>query len=230
MCCSLVNETTPLIPAWGPLSSRRRSPRLCGKQVAVGIDVVSDGEMSKISYATYIAKRFSGFAGDTPREPGQDLVEFPGLLTKLAERGSTAKYRRPRCVGPISLADEGPLRTDLQNLRAAAQATPPLEAFMNAASPGVIALFQPNDYYRTSDDYLAALAEALRFEYEAIVSAGIILQIDAPDLAMGRHTMYRNQVARGVRGARRPAHRGAEPCAAQCAGRSRPHARVLGQL
>ena len=163
------------------------------RQVAVGIDVVSDGEMSKISYATYIAKRFSGFAGDTPREPGQDLVEFPGLLTKLAERGSTAKYRRPRCVGEIKLTNEAPLRADLQNLRAAALATPPLEAFMNAASPGVIALFQPNDYYRTSDDYLAALAEALRFEYEAIVSAGIILQIDAPDLAMGRHTMYRNR-------------------------------------
>ena len=163
------------------------------RQVAVGIDVVSDGEMSKISYATYIAKRFSGFAGDTPREPGQDLVEFPGLLTKLAERGSTAKYRRPRCVGEIKLTDEAPLRADLKNLRAAALATPPLEAFMNAASPGVIALFQPNDYYRTSDDYLAALAEALRFEYEAIVSAGIILQIDAPDLAMGRHTMYRNR-------------------------------------
>jgi 5-methyltetrahydropteroyltriglutamate--homocysteine methyltransferase len=163
------------------------------RQVAVGIDAVSDGEMSKISYATYIAKRFSGFAGDTPREPGQDLVEFPGLLTKLAERGSTAKYRRPRCVGDIKLSNEAPLRADLQNLRAAALATPPLEAFMNAASPGVIALFQPNDYYRTSDDYLAALAEALRFEYEAIVSAGIILQIDAPDLAMGRHTMYRNR-------------------------------------
>ena len=163
------------------------------RQVAVGVDVVSDGEMSKISYATYIAKRFSGFAGDTRREPGQDLVEFPGLLAKLAERGSTAKYRRPRCVAAISLANERPLRTDLLNLRAAAEATPPREAFMNAASPGVIALFQPNDYYPTPDDYLAAIAEALRFEYETIVSAGIILQIDAPDLAMGRHTMYRNR-------------------------------------
>ena len=163
------------------------------RQVAVGIDVVSDGEMSKISYATYIARRFSGFAGDTPREPGQDLVEFPGLLTKLAERGSTAKYRRPRCVGTVRPANERPLQTDLQNLRAAAAATPPGEAFMNAASPGVIALFQPNDFYRTQDEYLAALAEALRFEYESIVAAGVILQIDAPDLAMGRHTMYRNR-------------------------------------
>jgi 5-methyltetrahydropteroyltriglutamate--homocysteine methyltransferase len=163
------------------------------RQVAIGIDIVSDGEMSKISYATYIAKRFSGFAGDTPREPGQDLVEFPGLLTKLAERGSTAKYRRPRCVGPVRRTNEEPLQTDLQNLRAAATATPPVEAFMNAASPGVIALFQPNDHYRTQDEYLAALADALRPEYEAIVAAGFLLQIDAPDLAMGRHTMYRNR-------------------------------------
>jgi 5-methyltetrahydropteroyltriglutamate--homocysteine methyltransferase len=163
------------------------------QQVATGIDVVSDGEMSKISYATYIAKRFSGFAGDTPREPGQDLVEFPGLLTKLAERGSTAKYRRPRCVAEVRVADTEPLRTDVQNLKAAAALARPVETFMNAASPGVIALFQPNDYYRTQDDYLAALAEALRTEYEAIAAAGIILQIDAPDLAMGRHTMYRDR-------------------------------------
>ena len=163
------------------------------RQVAIGIDVVSDGEMSKISYATYIASRFSGFAGDTPREPGQDLVEFPGLLKKLAERGSTAKYRRPRCVGEIRLQDAVPLQIDLQNIAAAAAQYAPVETFMNAASPGVVALFQPNDYYRTQDDYLAALAEALRSEYEAIVAAGVILQIDAPDLAMGRHTMYRDR-------------------------------------
>ena len=163
------------------------------RQVATGIDVVSDGEMSKISYATYVARRFSGFAGDTPREPGQDLVEFPGLLTKLAERGSTAKYRRPRCVGEVKVADTGPLQDDVHNLQAAARKPRPVAAFMNAASPGVIALFQPNDFYRTQDDYLVALAEALRTEYEAIVAGGIVLQIDAPDLAMGRHTMYRNR-------------------------------------
>ena len=163
------------------------------RQVAVGIDVVSDGEMSKISYATYIAQRFSGFGGDTPREPGQDLVEFPGLLTKLAERGSTAKYRRPRCIAEVKLSDGEPLRADLRNMQAAITAAPSAGAFINAASPGVVALFQPNDYYRTQDDYLIALAEALRTEYEAIVEAGMILQIDAPDLAMGRHTMYRNR-------------------------------------
>ena len=163
------------------------------RQVEVGIDIVSDGEMSKISYATYIARRLAGFGGDTPREPGQDLVEFPGLLRKLAERGATAKYRRPRCVAAVTVKDLRPLETDLRNLNAAAAAAHPTGTFMNAASPGVIALFQPNDYYRTQDEYLEALAAALQVEYESIVGAGIVLQIDAPDLAMGRHTMYRDR-------------------------------------
>jgi 5-methyltetrahydropteroyltriglutamate--homocysteine methyltransferase len=163
------------------------------RQKSIGIDFVSDGEMSKISYATYIARRFSGFDGDTPREPGQDLVEFPGLLRKLAERGSTAKYRRPRCVGPVSVKDLRPLEIDIANLNRAVAAAKPHAAFMNAASPGVIALFQPNDFYPSQDAYLEALANALAVEYEAIVKAGIILQIDAPDLAMGRHTMYRDR-------------------------------------
>ncbi len=162
------------------------------RQCAAGVDIVSDGEMSKISYATYIADRFSGFAGDTPREPGQDLVEFPGLLAKLAKLGSTAKYRRPRCVGEIKVKDTGPLTEDLGNFSRAVGAAQPAEAFLNAAAPGVIALFQPNDFYPTPDAYLEALAEALRTEYEAIVAAGFLLQIDAPDLGMGRHTMYRN--------------------------------------
>ena len=163
------------------------------RQVEVGIDIVSDGEMSKISYATYIARRLDGFGGDTPREPGQDLVEFPGLLRKLAERGATAKYRRPRCVGAVTVKDRKPLEIDIGNLKAAAAAARPTGMFMNAASPGVIALFQPNDHYRTQDAYLEALAGALQNEYESIVAAGIILQIDAPDLAMGRHTMYRDR-------------------------------------
>jgi 5-methyltetrahydropteroyltriglutamate--homocysteine methyltransferase len=162
------------------------------RQVEAGVDVVSDGEMSKISYATYIADRFTGFGGDTPREPGQDLVEFPGLLKKLAERGSTAKYRRPRCIGAIEVKDTAPLKSDLENFRQAVERAKPVEGFLNAASPGVIALFQPNDYYPTADAYLEAIAEALRSEYEAITHAGFLLQIDAPDLGMGRHTMYRN--------------------------------------
>jgi 5-methyltetrahydropteroyltriglutamate--homocysteine methyltransferase len=163
------------------------------RQVDAGVDVVSDGETNKISYATYIKERFTGFAGDTPREPGQDLVEFPRILKRLAETGATARYARPRCVGEIRVQDTRPLRTDLENMRAAVAAAAPGEAFMNAASPGVIALFQPNDYYPTEDAYLEAIAEAMREEYEAIVAAGLLLQIDAPDLAMGRHTMYRDR-------------------------------------
>ncbi len=161
------------------------------RQVEAGVDVVSDGETNKISYATYIADRFAGFGGDTPREPGQDLVEFPRLLTKLAERGATAKYRRPRCIGEITLKDSEPLNDDLRNFRRAVDAARPVEAFLNAASPGVIALFQPNDFYKTQDAYLEALGDAMRSEYEAIVNAGFLLQVDAPDLGMGRHTMYR---------------------------------------
>lgn len=163
------------------------------KQVAVGVDVVSDGEMNKISYSTYIKDRLSGFDGDTPREPGQDLVEFPRLLQKLASGGATAKYRRPRCVSEIRVKDLEPLHEDLRNLGAAVKAGAPTEAFMNAASPGTIALFQPNDFYPTQDAYLEAVGEAMRAEYEAIVAAGLLLQIDAPDLAMGRHTMYRDR-------------------------------------
>ena len=162
------------------------------RQVAAGIDVVSDGEMSKISYATYVADRFTGFDGDTPREPGQDLVEFPRLLEKLAKLGSTAKYRRPRCVGEIRTRTLEPIGEDLRNFKRAVDAGKPADAFLNAASPGVIALFQPNDFYRTADEYLEAVAEALRVEYEAIVAAGFLVQIDAPDLGMGRHTMYRH--------------------------------------
>jgi len=161
------------------------------KQVAAGIDVVSDGEMSKISYATYVADRFTGSEGDTPRDPGQDLVEFPRLLEKLAKLGSTAKYRRPRCVGEIRTKTLEPLQEDLRNFSRGVAAGKPADAFLNAASPGVIALFQPNDFYKNPDDYLEAVAEALRIEYEAIVAAGFLVQIDAPDLGMGRHTMYR---------------------------------------
>ena len=163
------------------------------RQVDTGIDIVSDGEMSKISYATYISDRITGFAGDTPREPGQDLLDFPRFMQKLANAGATAKYRRPRCVGNIEVKDLAPLQTDIANLQAAVSAAGPTEAFMNAASPGVIALFQPNDFYATQDEYLDALAEAMRVEYEGVVAAGIILQIDAPDFGMGRHTMYKDR-------------------------------------
>ena len=163
------------------------------RQIEAGVDVVSDGEMSKISYATYIKDRLTGFDGDTQREPGQDLVDFPNLLKKLADRGATAKYRRPRCVGVIRVKDMAPAQIDIDNLKAAVAGAPVADAFINAASPGTIALFQPNDYYPTQDDYLEAVAEGMRGEYEAIAASGILLQIDAPDLGMGRHTMYRDR-------------------------------------
>jgi 5-methyltetrahydropteroyltriglutamate--homocysteine methyltransferase len=163
------------------------------RQVEAGVDVVSDGEMSKITYATYIKDRITGFAGDTPREPGQDLVEFPRILKKLAESGATAKYQRPRCVSEIRVRSLEPAKADVQNMKAATAASTPAEAFLNAASPGVIALFQPNDFYKSQDEYLEAVAEAMRTEYELIVGSGLLVQIDAPDLAMGRHTMYRDR-------------------------------------
>ena len=163
------------------------------KQVAAGVDVVSDGEMGKISYATYIKDRLSGFDGDTPREPGQDLVDHPRLLEKLAKLGTTAKYRRPRCVAPITVKDLGPMQQDIAHLQAAVSASKPHEAFINTASPGTIALFQPNDFYKTQDEYLEAVAEGMRAEYEGLVEAGLLIQIDAPDLAMGRQTMYRHR-------------------------------------
>jgi 5-methyltetrahydropteroyltriglutamate--homocysteine methyltransferase len=163
------------------------------RQVESGVDVVSDGEMSKISYATYIKDRLTGFAGDTPREPGQDLVEFPRILKRLAESGATAKYQRPRCVGEIRVRSLEPAKADVQNMQAAASAAAPSEAFLNAASPGVIALFQPNEHYKSQDDYLEAVAEGMRAEYELITASGLLVQIDAPDLAMGRHTMYRDR-------------------------------------
>ncbi|HEY7840668.1 MAG TPA: cobalamin-independent methionine synthase II family protein, partial [Gammaproteobacteria bacterium] len=163
------------------------------RQVDTGIDAVSDGEMNKISYATYIKERLTGFSGDSPRQPGQDIVDFPEFLKKLADRGATAQYTRPCCTGEIGIKDTKPLETDLRNLREAAIAAKARETFMNAASPGVIALFQPNKYYPTQDEYLDAVAAVMHVEYRTIVGAGVLLQIDAPDLGMGRHTMYRQR-------------------------------------
>ena len=163
------------------------------RQVDVGVDLVSDGEMSKISYATYIKDRITGFAGDSPRNPPADLEEFPGFLKRQANSGGTPGYKRPCCVGEIAVKDIGPLQEDLDNLAAAVAVYSPVEGFMNAASPGVIALFQPNEYYESHETYLTALAEAMRTEYEAIVAAGFILQLDSPDLGLGRHMMFKDK-------------------------------------
>ncbi len=163
------------------------------RQVAAGVDLVSDGEMSKISYATYIKDRITGFAGDSPRQPPKDLEEFPGFLKRQAASGGTPSYRRPRCVGDIRVKDLGPVQTDIANLKAAVAEHQPTGAFMNAASPGVIALFQPNAHYRGHEDYLSALADAMAVEYRAITDASLILQLDSPDLGLGRHMMFKDR-------------------------------------
>jgi 5-methyltetrahydropteroyltriglutamate--homocysteine methyltransferase len=163
-------------------------------QADAGVDLVSDGEMSKIGYATYIRHRLSGFElGDVPRATPADLDAYPSFRDRLAKAGVTAKYKRPICRGPISYEHREPLERDLAHLRAAVDAADVAGGFMNAPSPGVIALFQPNEFYGTLDEYLDALADAMKVEYEGIVNAGFQLQIDAPDLAMGRHIMYRDQ-------------------------------------
>ena len=163
------------------------------RQVQCGIDLVSDGEMSKISYATYIKDRITGFDGDSARTPPADLEAFPSFLDRQSKSGGTPSYRRPKCVAPIAPSTLAPLHDDITHLKQAMARHSPLGGFMNSASPGVIALFQPNEYYSTQDEYLEALAEAMRPEYEAIVDAGLILQLDSPDLGLGRHMMYKDR-------------------------------------
>ena len=162
-------------------------------QADAGVDLVSDGEMSKIGYATFIRHRLSGFeVGDVPRATPADLDAYPSFRDRLAAEGATAKYLRPICRGPIAYEHPEPLERDLDDLDAAVAGQPVAGSFMNAPSPGIVALFCPNEFYPSLDAYLDALVEALKVEYERIVAAGHLLQVDAPDLAMGRHIMYRD--------------------------------------
>lgn len=163
------------------------------RQLAAGIDIVSDGEMSKISYATYIKDRISGFEGDSPRRAPADLEAFPSFLERQAKGGGTPSYRRPRCVSEVAPVTLAPLEADITRFAAARAAHGNPQGFLNAASPGVIALFQPNEFYPSDDAYLEALAEAMRPEYEAIVEAGLILQLDSPDLGLGRHMIFKDR-------------------------------------
>ncbi len=161
-----------------------------GKQAAAGIDIVSDGETSKISYATYVKDRYTGFAGDSPRNAPADLKMFPGFLQRLANDGGTPQYARPMCVGDVRSKGQGELQKDIDNLKRAMVEHGIERGFMNAASPGVISLFLQNDYYPTREAYLAALADAMKSEYETIVAAGLDLQLDCPDLALSRHMLF----------------------------------------
>lgn len=165
---------------------------IVARQKQAGLDLPSDGETSKISYATYIKDRLTGFEGDSPRRPPADLADYPGYLDRLAKAGGTPQYRRPRCVGPIKVKNLEPLHKDIAAMKAGMAAAGYAEGFMNSASPGVIALFQPSDHHKDLDSYLFDLADAMSAEYEAIVAAGLILQIDAPDLGLGRHMLYRD--------------------------------------
>jgi len=174
------------------------------KQVAAGIDSVCDGELGKISYTFYVRHRLSGITafrgGETDNPPQtaahRDLLDHPDFMQRLNQaRGGTAWFAReavPCCTGPVAYSERRPLQTDLKNLTAACEAAKPIEAFMNAASPGVLTKFVPDRYYQDEDAYVDALANALKEEYEAITKSGFILQIDAPDLGSARHNQYQH--------------------------------------
>ena len=162
------------------------------RQREVGLDVLSDGEMSKISYATYIRHRLNGFeVGNVPRATPQDLDDYPEYRDKIAAAGATPKYVRPICKGPISVKTLAPVQADIARLKAALEGSGASEGFMTAVSPGTIAVFQPNEYYPSHAAYLEALAAAMHAEYQAIVDSGLQLSIDCPDLGMGRHIRFR---------------------------------------
>ncbi|MCG7533191.1 cobalamin-independent methionine synthase II family protein [Psychrobium sp. MM17-31] len=160
------------------------------KQVDLGIDIVSDGETSKISYATYVKDRYSGFSGDSQRNAPADLKLFPQFLERLAKQGGTPTYARPMCTGEVAVKDTHDLHADIKHVTSALNEHKAAKGFMNAASPGVIALFLPNQYYPSREAYLEQLAKVMRQEYQAIIDAGLDLQLDCPDLALSRHMLF----------------------------------------
>ena len=162
------------------------------KQSDIGVSIISDGEMSKISYATYVKDRYNGFAGDSERNPPQDLEKFPNYMKKISDSGGTPTYSRPCCVSEISSKNNNDLKNDIQNLLDASNKVNHKQIFMNSASPGVISLFLSNSYYSSRIEYLDAIASAMQEEYETIVNAGIQLQLDCPDLALSRHMTFKN--------------------------------------
>jgi 5-methyltetrahydropteroyltriglutamate--homocysteine methyltransferase len=160
------------------------------KQLAAGVDIVNDGEMSKPSYATYIKDRLDGFGGTGNTFVYQDLVGFPDLARRAFNDPGRSRRKTPACNGPIRIRDVTAVAHDVDNLKAAVAGRNPAEVFVSAASPGVVSLFFRNDFYPTEEAYLYAIADAMRSEYAALLEAGFLLQIDCPDLAMGRHIQY----------------------------------------
>ncbi|MEM8702489.1 MAG: cobalamin-independent methionine synthase II family protein [Pseudomonadota bacterium] len=160
------------------------------KQVEAGVTIVSDGETSKISYATYVKDRYTGFSGDSPRNAPADLKLYPSFLKRIAESGGTPQYARPMCTGEVRSKGQGELIKDIKHLKDAMAKNGAAGGFMNAASPGVISLFLQNDHYPTREAYLQALADVMKDEYETIVASGLDLQLDCPDLALSRHMLF----------------------------------------
>ena len=163
-----------------------------GRQAESGIDIVSDGETSKISYATYVKDRYTGFSGDSERNAPGDLKLFPGFLKRLADEGGTPQYSRPKCTGEITSKGDTDLLADISNLKSGMANHGRSRGFMNAASPGVISLFLQNEYYASREKYLEALSEVMKKEYETIVASGLDLQLDCPDLALSRHMLFQD--------------------------------------
>ena len=161
------------------------------RQAAAGISIVNDGEMSKPSYATYVKDRLHGFGGDSVQSYHfADLVDYPRSAEIVADNPGRRKRSAPACNAPISVKDEAAAALDMENLVAAAAKAGMNEIFSSAASPGVVTIFFGNQHYATAEAYLFAVAEAMRHEYEAIAAAGATVQLDCPDLAMGRHSAY----------------------------------------
>jgi len=169
---------------------RRAVADIVRKQIECGVDIVNDGEVGKIGYSTYVKDRLTGFGGEG-RLPGiADLLEFPEFAQRLFGEKALAEMSTPACTGPITYKDKTALQKDLENFKAALQGVKPEETFLSAASPGVISLFLKNNYYPTHEAYLATLADVMKEEYNAIHRAGFLLQVDCPDLAMGRHIQF----------------------------------------
>jgi 5-methyltetrahydropteroyltriglutamate--homocysteine methyltransferase len=162
------------------------------KQINTGIDIVSDGEMSKISYATYIKDRIDGFSGESERRAPKDLDDFPSFKKKLILSGGTPTYQRPCCTSELKIKDNISINKDIINFKEALKKSSHSEGFMNSPSPGVICNFLPNKFYKNDDEYLEKLSDIMKFEYEKIIDSGLSLQIDCPDLALSRHMIYKN--------------------------------------
>jgi 5-methyltetrahydropteroyltriglutamate--homocysteine methyltransferase len=166
---------------------------IVARQVATGIDVVSDGETSKIGYATYIKDRLTGFGGENFTAKAQrDMADYPEFRQRMIQFTGPQVFRRLCCTGDVTLRDHDAVRQDIANFKAAIAASKPVDAFMPAASPGVVSAFQPNRHYPSHEAYIGAVADAMREEYETIASAGIVVQLDSPDLAMARHTGFQD--------------------------------------